>query len=273
VPVELSAAGRASLVSSLRAAGCVYAEDEAELLASAASTQDELGEWAARRGGGEPLELVVGWAEFCGLRIAVAPGVFVPRRRSEALVTVALELLSGAARDDAGAPPVVVDLCCGSGAIAAALMAADPGLEVHAADVDPAAAQCARTNLARTSARVHVGDLGDALPASLRGRVSLLVANAPYVPTDEIALLPAEARDHEPRRTLDGGDDGVALQRRIAALAPSLLRPGGQLAIETSEHQAPLTATAIADAGLQVALVQPSDAAVVVAVGTLLRPP
>jgi release factor glutamine methyltransferase len=107
------------LVAALRSAGCVFAEDEARLLLDEASSPAELLTWTARRMAGEPLEYVVGWASFAGLRIAVDPGVFVPRRRSELLVAVA-------AREPA---QVVVDLCCGSGALGAALAARWPGAE------------------------------------------------------------------------------------------------------------------------------------------------
>src|SRR3954471_10190874 len=129
----------ADLVGRLRAAGCVFAEDEARLLTTAASGPADLDAMPARRVAGDPLEHVLGWAEFCGRRIAVDPGVFVPRRRTEFLVQYAASL--------AGPGDVVVDLCCGSGAIGAALAAAVPGIEVHAADVDPAAVRCAWRNL------------------------------------------------------------------------------------------------------------------------------
>src|SRR5262249_51817210 len=152
--------------------------------------------WAARRMAGEPLEQIVGWAEFAGLRIAVEPGGFVPRRRSELVIEIA-------GREPAD---VVVDLCCGSGAPGSALAARWPAAEVHAADSDPGAVACARRNL--PPERVHEGDLYDALPGELRGSVDLLVANAPYVPTAAIATMPREARDHEHRVALDGGEDG-----------------------------------------------------------------
>jgi release factor glutamine methyltransferase len=228
------------LVAALRAAGCVFAEDEARLLVAEASSTAELMSWAARRMAGEPLEQIVGWAAFAGLRIAVDPGVFVPRRRSELLV----ELL---AREPAG---LVVDLCCGSAALGAALAARWPSAEVHAADCDPVAVACARRNLAPE--RVHQGDLYDALPADLRGRVDLLVVNAPYVPTDAIATMPREARDHEHRIALDGGVDGLDVQRRVAVEAPAWLRPGGRVVIETGRAQAERTAALLVAAGFAV---------------------
>jgi len=240
------------LVARLRAAGCVFAEDEARLLRAAAGSPAELDVLAARRVDGAPLEALLGWAEFCGLRIAVDPGVFVPRQRTAFLVAQAVR------RAEPGA--VVVDLCCGTGAIGAAIAAAAPGVEVHAADVDPAAVACARRNLPR----VYQGDLYAALPERLRGRVDLLVVNAPYVPTAAIATMPPEARDHEPRVALDGGADGLDVQRRVAAAAPAWLRPGGALLIETGADQAPHTAAVFAAAGLVPHVEYAEDATVVI---------
>jgi len=230
------------VVARLRAAGCVFAEEEAALLAAAAATPAALAAMVDQRAAGTPLEQVVGWAEFCGLRIEVDPGVFVPRRRTEFLVGQAVALLRQAApphrRQAAGPRAVVVDLCCGTGALGVAVAAALPGVELHATDLDPAAVACARRNVEPVGGRVHQGDLDEPLPAGLRGRVDLLLANVPYVPTDEVALLPAEARLHEPRAALDGGPDGLDLLRRVAAAAPRWLAPGGHLLLETSDRQA-----------------------------------
>ncbi|MFE1319432.1 methyltransferase [Kitasatospora phosalacinea] len=250
----------------LRAAGCVFAEDEARLLLAAATDPARLDAMVELRCAGHPLEQVVGFAEFAGLRIALAPGVFVPRRRSEFLVDLATSLATalttapdgpapGGPAPDGPAPggpgPVLLDLCCGSGAIGAALAARlGPGVELHAADVDPVAVECARRNLAPYRGRVHLGDLDAPLPRDLRGRVDLLLVNAPYVPTGELPLLPPEARDHEPAAALDGGADGLAVQRRVAAAAPRWLAPGGRLLIETSGRQAPATAALLAARGL-----------------------
>lgn len=249
---------RSQVAATLRAAGCVFAEEEARLLVSAAQTPGELTEMVAQRVAGLPLEHVVGWAEFCGLRIAVDPGVFVPRRRTELLVRQAAAL----ARQGA----VVVDMCCGSGAVGAALLATLDQVELYAVDLDPAAVRCARRNVAAAGGQVYEGDLFEPLPAALRGRVDVLVANAPYVPTDAIALMPPEARLHEPRVALDGGAEGLDVQRRVAAEAPLWLAPDGHLLVETSERQAPLTVEAFARCGLvaQVASSDELDATVVV---------
>ncbi|WP_052032635.1 putative protein N(5)-glutamine methyltransferase [Streptomyces viridochromogenes] len=241
-PSSPSPLSRDLVVAALRTAGCVFAEDEAGLILGAARTPDELAAMVDRRVTGLPLELVLGWAEFRGLRIAVEPGVFVPRRRTEFLVEQAL-----AHAPDAS---VVVDLCCGSGAVGAALAAALGRVELHAADIDPAAVRCARRNVAPFGGEVHAGDLFAALPDSLRGRVGILAANVPYVPTEEVGLLPAEARDHEPLVALDGGADGLDVLRRVAAEAPNWLAPGGCLLVETSERQAPTALEAFTRSGL-----------------------
>ncbi|OIJ94054.1 putative protein N(5)-glutamine methyltransferase [Streptomyces monashensis] len=240
-----------AVVSALRTAGCVFAEDEAELILATARTDAELTSMVDRRVAGLPLEQVLGWARFHGLRVRVAPGVFVPRRRTEFLVDQALALAPHAS--------VVVDLCCGSGALGAALAAALDGAEVHAADIAPAAVRCARRNLAPFGGTAHEGDLYDALPAGLRGRVDVLLANVPYVPTAELPLLPAEARDHEPLVALDGGADGLDVLRRVAAGASAWLAPGGCLLTETSERQAPAALRAFADAGLTARLAESEE--------------
>ncbi len=256
LPVDPSA-----LVTRLRAAGCVFAEDEARLLISAAGTADDLIAMVDRRAAGLPLEHVLGWAEFCGLRIALDEGVFVPRRRTEFLVRQAGALAEPGA--------LVVDLCCGSGAVGAALTAATAGagrVELHAADIDPAAVRCARRNLA--FAEVYQGDLYAALPPTLRGRVDVLVANAPYVPTNAVALMPPEARIHEPRMALDGGSDGLDVVRRVAAAARGWLAPGGSLLVETSERQAANAVEAFTVGGLTARVARSDEMSATVIIGT-----
>ncbi|MDT0452364.1 putative protein N(5)-glutamine methyltransferase [Streptomyces hesseae] len=265
---------RNTVISSLRAAGCVFAEDEADLILSAAATPDELRAMVDRRAAGHPLEHVVGWAEFCGLRIAVDPGVFVPRRRTEFLVRQAV-----ARALDRGPDVIAVDLCCGSGALGAALVAGvgeagvgeaggGTGVELYAADIDRAAVRCARRNVAACGGRVLEGDLYAPLPVALRGRVDVLLANAPYVPTEAIGLLPAEARVHEARVALDGGPDGLDVQRRVAAGAARWLAPGGHLLMETSERQASRTARTFARGGLVPEVVRCEELGATVVIGT-----
>ena len=248
-----------SVVRRLRAAGCVFAEDEARLLLKEAGTTAELDALVHRRVAGEPLAHVLGWAEFCGLRIAVGPGVFVPRRRTELLVEEAVAL----ARPGA----VVVDLCCGSGALGVAVTTAVRGVELHAADVDPAAVACARGNVAPVGGQAYDGDLFAALPSALRGRVDLLLANVPYVPSEAIALMPPEARLHEARVALDGGADGLEVARRVIAEAPQWLAPGGSLLFETGEDQAPFALAAVSAAGLRARVVTDDDRGATVVVG------
>lgn len=231
----------------LRAAGCVFAEDEAKLILATAGSPGEVSAMVERRAAGAPLEHVLGWAEFCGLRIAVEPGVFVPRRRTEFLVREAARRTPPR--------PVVVDLCCGTGALGAALAAdlrrrGEHGFALHSADIEPAAVRCARRNVARFGGRVHEGDLFEALPDALRGRVDVLLANVPYVPTGDLGLMPPEARDHEPRAALDGGGDGLDVLRRVAAEASRWLAPGSLLLSEVSERQVPAAVAAVGRGGL-----------------------
>jgi release factor glutamine methyltransferase len=249
-----------SVVARLRAAGCVFAEDEARLLVSAAQTPAELVAMVDRRVAGVPLEHLLGWAEFCGLRLAVDPGVFVPRRRTEFLVGQAAALARSGA--------VVVDLCCGSGAVGAALTAVLGRVELYAVDIDPAAVRCARRNVSDTGGQVFEGDLYEPLPGTLRGRVDVLVANAPYVPSDEIGLMPPEARVHEPRVALDGGGDGLDVVRRVADAAPPWLAPGGHVLVETSKRQAPHALDAFARNGLIPRVVGSDDLNATVVIGT-----
>ncbi|WP_454859852.1 putative protein N(5)-glutamine methyltransferase [Promicromonospora soli] len=273
------------LVARLRAAGCVFAEDEARILTEAADGDAaRLEELVAARVGGLPLEHLVGWAELDGRRWLVAPGVFVPRRRSELLVREA------AARAVAGAdsgPVLLVDLCCGcgalGGAVAARLLAAGHAVELHAADVDPAAVTCAHENLkaladdgglgaGRLAAHTYTGDLAEPLPAEVRGRVDVLVANAPYVPTAAISMMPPEAREHEPHAALDGGDDGLAILRRVIDLAPALLRPGGHLLVETGEGQVRAAVGHLTAAGLTPTVLSDEDLGATALAATLDPP-
>ncbi|MGH3273293.1 MAG: putative protein N(5)-glutamine methyltransferase [Streptosporangiaceae bacterium] len=250
----------AGIARQLRAAGCVFAEAEAQLLIAAAATSARLGAMVDRRVAGEPLEHVVGWAEFCGQRVIVAAGVFVPRRRSEFLVSQAA----------AGGRPgdVVADLCCGSGALGIAVAAALGGADLHAADIDPAAVACAWHNVLPAGGQVYQGDLFAALPGTVRGHIDILLANVPYVPTREIALLPAEARDHESRVALDGGVDGLGVLRRVARDARRWLAPGGRFLTETSERQAARAAGIVADGGLLARVAADTELGATVIIGT-----
>ncbi|GAA0548552.1 putative protein N(5)-glutamine methyltransferase [Paractinoplanes ferrugineus] len=257
--VGIPASVMAETIMRLRTAGCVFAEDEAAVLAGAATGETELTALVERRALGEPLEQVVGYADFAGVRVRLRPGVFVPRVRSELLVQVA------AATSRPG--DVVVDLCCGSGALGLAVRHRQPAIDLYAADVDPVAVACARDNL---DSQVFQGDLFDALPASLRGRIAVLLANVPYVATRHIPLLPAEARDHEPHTALDGGDDGLEIFRSVVAGAADWLAPGGIMLSEITEAQSEPASKVILDAGLAPDLRSDEDLEALVVAGRKL---
>lgn len=251
---------RSAIVTRLRAVGCVFAEDEARLLAAAARTPADLAAMVDRRAEGLPLEHLLGWAAFCGLEIAVDAGVFVPRHRTEFLVRQAAARIRPRA--------VVVDLCCGTGAVGAALGAAPEQIELHAVDIDAAAVRCARRNVSAAGGEVYEGDLYEPLPSALLGNVDVVVANAPYVPTEAIGLLPPEARLHEPRQALDGGADGLDVHRRVAAGAPRWLAPDGCVLVETSQRQAPLIVEAFTHAGLISQVATSDELGATVVIGT-----
>jgi release factor glutamine methyltransferase len=182
----------------------------------------------ARRVAGEPLEYLLGWVEFGGRRLVIEPGVFVPRRRTELLARSAAAVVS--------VGDVLVDLCCGCGAVAATVAATVAGVAGQAGVVDEAAVRCARRNV---PGEVYLGDLYAPLPVALHGRVAAVTANAPYVPTEALPTMPVEARRYEPRIALDGGASGLDVLSRIIAGAPQWLRPGGWLFVESSTAQAP----------------------------------
>ncbi|MEO9322947.1 putative protein N(5)-glutamine methyltransferase [Nocardioides sp. C4-1] len=238
-----------ALVTRLRGAGCVFAEEEAALLEEAATDDAHLERLVTERIGGRPLEHLLGWVAFDGLRLHVTDGVFVPRQKTLLLVDLAADL----APDDG----TVVDLCCGTGALLAALVVRRPDLDGHAADLDPAAVACARRNL--PAERVHEGDLFDALPRHLRAAVDVLVVNAPYVPTDLVAEMPPEARDHEHRLALDGGGDGLDVHRRVVAEAPRWLAAGGYLLVEVAPVQVDTALALVAEAGLEGAVAEDDE--------------
>jgi release factor glutamine methyltransferase len=271
-------------------AGCVFAEDEVAVLLASAHTALELEQMVQQRISGAPLEHIVGWAEFAGMRVPVDPGVFVPRRRTELLLRHALRLMRAGpveaplrqAQDSAfdklrayeSSRAVVVELCCGSAALSLALASTLQNIELYASDIDPAAVRCASRNLARLAgpACVRQGDLYESLPPSLSGRVDLLLANAPYVPTDSIPLMPREARRYEPRVALDGGSDGLDVQRRIAAGASRWLAPGGHLLVETSRSQADESVAILERHGLTTQVVTSDELDATAVIGWALPP-
>ncbi|MDT0166237.1 putative protein N(5)-glutamine methyltransferase [Actinotalea sp. AC32] len=254
------------VVRRLRAAGCVFAEDEARLLRAQADG-DVLDALVARRVAGEPLEYVLGWAELAGVRVAVTRGVFVPRRRTTLMVEEATRLARTAARST-GPRPVVVDLCCGTGAVGLVVALRAGEVELHAVDVDPAAVRCAQDNLARVGGHARTGDLTAGLPDELRGRVDVVVANVPYVPTDEVRLLPPESRLHEPVTAVDGGPDGLDLARRVLSEAAGWLSRPGHVLVEVAAHQVAPAEQAARAAGLVPRTVRDDDLDAVVLVAS-----
>ncbi len=248
------------LVTQLREAGCVFAEEEAAILFAAASDTPELSALVARRVAGEPLEQVVGWAEFAGMRIPVTPGVFVPRRRTELVARIAERV--------APASGTVVDLCCGAGAIGIAVATWREDLTVIAADIDPGAVDLARRALAPLGGNAVMSDMDASLPPELMGSVDVVTSCPPYVPTSQIALMPHEARDHEPRKALDGGKGGARMQARVFRAAARLLVPGGVCVVETSDHVVDATVAAATAAGLAATVEQDDVLGAVVVVAT-----
>ncbi len=264
------------LVPRLRAAGCVFAEGEAAELRRAARERGldaaGLDSLVRRREAGEPLEQLLGRVRFDGHDVCVAPGVFVPRRRSGLLVEEAERRLVDRAAGTGA--PVLLELCCGAAAITRALLARVPGLRAWAGDVDPAAVRCASATLAGLPGVLGVGvsDLDGAVPGSLAGRVDVLAAHVPYVPTSALPTLPREARHHEPRRALDGGPDGLGPLRAVLALAPRWLRPGGAVLAELAPGQVAAAEDAGRAAGLHPATVRDDgERAGLVLVGVLPR--
>ncbi|HZB00949.1 MAG TPA: HemK/PrmC family methyltransferase [Actinomycetota bacterium] len=238
-PTEPDALDERRIEAALAAAGCVAPEAEAVALRRAsldgAGAVENL---VARRIRGEPLAWIVGSVEFCGLRIRIDPGVFVPRPQTEDLARRAIACLR-----DGG---VAVDLCTGSGAVAAALAAARPAATVLATDIDPVAVACARRNGVRTL----LGDLDEPLPRSLVGRVDVMTAVVPYVPHEELHLLPRDVVAHEPRLALDGGTRGTVALARVTPASARWLRPGGHVLLELGGDQAAEVATMLEEAGL-----------------------
>ncbi len=224
----MSTASPADPVSRLASAGFVAAEEEADALVAAAGTdRARLEELVARRLTGEPLAWIVGHTVFAGHRLTVTPGVYVPRPHTE-------EVVAARAVHHLPADGVAVDACTGSGALALVLSRARPDARVVATDVDPAAVACARAN----GVDALLGDLLAPVPADLAGRVDVVVAVVPYVPTPALPLLQRDTFRFESALAYDGGPDGARLLRRLASDARSLLRSGGHLVAELGGDQA-----------------------------------
>lgn len=183
-----------------------------------------------RRATGVPLQHITGEAFFRNVRVAVGPGVFVPRPETEVMTGWAIDQLTGLDR------PRVVELCAGSGAISLALSQEVPAAEVHAVELSPEAADWAERNLAGTGVTLTVADMVDALP-ELDGTVDLVIANPPYIPLDAFEQVAEEVRLHDPALALFSGDDGLDAMRVLARAGARLLKPGGLICAEHAEVQ------------------------------------
>ncbi|HSO93696.1 MAG TPA: HemK family protein methyltransferase [Candidatus Dormibacteraeota bacterium] len=179
-----------------------------------------------RRLTGEPLAWITGKTTFCGIEIAIDPGVYVPRWQSEPLARQAAKRL--------GVDGVAIDLCTGSGAIAKTLLTARPGAGVFASDLDSRAIACARRN----GVDAYLGDLFNPIPTALAGSVDLVVAVVPYVPTADLPLLQRDTFSFESPLSYDGGPDGTDILRRVLRESPRFLRRGGALLLELGGKQA-----------------------------------
>jgi release factor glutamine methyltransferase len=229
---------RSRVVQALAAGGAIDPATEADALLDASNAGvGLLEELLARRLAGEPLAWLIGWVRFCATRIRVDPGVFVPRPQTEALAHRAVALLP--------ADGIAVDLCAGSGAVAVILGAARPRATVIATDIDPVAIACAHRN----GVEALRGDLDEPLPPALRGRVDVVTAVVPYVPSEELHLLPRDVLAHEPCRSLDGGPRGTEVLERAARAAARWLRPGGSVLLELGGDQADELSTTMAATG------------------------
>jgi HemK-like putative methylase/PPOX class probable F420-dependent enzyme len=233
--VPSTAPNQSDIVDRLRAAGCVAAEEEADELVAAAPDVSTLGDWVGRREAGEPLAWITGRVRFCERLLRVSSGVYVPRPQTEELARRAATLLPAGGR--------ALDLCTGAGAIAAHLRAENPSATVICVEVDPIAAACARSNCVD----VVIGDLDE--PLRRAASFDVVTAVAPYVPTGDLAYLPADVQRYEPRLALDGGPQGIDLIRRVVDAAQRVLRPGGWLLVEVGGDQDRVLAPHIAASG------------------------
>ena len=197
----------------------------------------------ARRESREPLQHLTGTAGFRYIELQVGPGVFVPRPETE--------LLAGWAVDralESGERPVVVDLCCGSGAIALSIAFEVPNAEVHAVELDPAANEWAERNLAASGVDLRLGDMADSFP-ELDGTVDVVACNPPYIPLEAWASVAPEARDHDPALALWSGEDGLDAIRVLESTAARLLRPGGWVGAEHADVQGGSAAQVFLESG------------------------
>lgn len=215
-----------------------------------------------------PLQHLTGIAAMGEIDLAVGPGVFVPRPETELLFAWALAQLEAVqlVTPRHEHPPIVVDLCTGSGALALAIAHARPDAEVYAVEIDPAAREWARRNADRQAAEgdtpihLHAGDVTDPnMLSPLNNRVDVLVANPPYIP--EGATLDPEVAEHDPHRALFGGPDGLSVITPMIDTITRLLRVDGVAAVEHDDTNGPQVAALFANIGRFTAIVEHPDLA------------
>ena len=211
-------------------------EEEAD-----AADAGRFSQFIRRRAAGEPLQYITGSQDFCGIQIKTDRRALIPRQDTEVLVETALRDLKG--RENLS----LLDLCTGSGCIAAALKALGPFSEVTAADLSEEALSLAGENLP-AGARLIRSDLFQA-PELAGALFDVITCNPPYIPSEVIETLSPEVKDYEPRMALDGSADGLLFYRRLSEDCPRFLRPGGRVYFEIGADQGPAVAGLLSDAG------------------------
>ncbi|NMM91288.1 hypothetical protein B2J88_44490 [Rhodococcus sp. SRB_17] len=227
-----SVAALSALTETLRGAGCVFAEDEAEIIWNSVSNFQELESWTHRRIAGEPLEQIVGWVQFAELRLRVGPGVFVPRQRTLLLADATADLV-GTINN-----PVVLEAFCGVAPVAATVLDRHPRTNVHVTDSNSTALSYAQANTDFRAA-TYQGDVLSGLAVELRCKVDVIAAVPPYVPDSEARFLPREAIDFEPGEALFGGSRGLDCIAALLSDAQAWLADEGSLLIEMNPGQVP----------------------------------
>jgi release factor glutamine methyltransferase len=261
----------------LAAAGVPSPRADAELLAAhvLGATRGEVAAWAVSgraltavqavdfrrlaisRSTRTPLQYLTGTAAFRSVDLQVGPGVFLPRPETELVAGRAIEALADAVRARGAGAVTGVDLCTGSGAIAAAMAEEVPGARLHAVEADPDAGWWAAANLGPRGVELHLDDAATALSA-LDGSVDVVVSNPPYVPDGRVPDQ-AEARRDPERALYGGGRDGMRMPAVIAATAARLLCPGGVLVMEHDDTQAAAMARLLEGDGLFTAVLTRND--------------
>jgi len=270
-PVVSVAGARRALASAFRAAGLDTPELDARLLvghalrldhANLAAQSDRivrdeeterLRSFAARRIAREPVARILGRREFWGLSFAITPAVLVPRPETETLVEAALAVIGPEPRRRRR----IADLGTGSGALLLAVLHELRGAEGVGTDVSPVALDLARQNAQRLGLARRAAFVACDFGAALAGGFDLVLSNPPYIAQTEWPQLDPEVRNHDPKLALDGGTDGLAAYRRIAADARRLLAPGAHIIVELGAGMADRVAALFAAEGLAIRSTRP----------------